>query len=169
MVATFWFDNIKWFKNVDGLGGFSAELAVDVDEVNAPLGVAVADLDGDGDMDVVSTSMADGVYARMTRRCPVSAMKLVLPTLQVARDSSRCFSWVKRWGEDGVVLRGKNAGRGGSVHPDKLMLCSRRRHQRFGVETFSAKFPPPVPRSTKPLLWHLPRLTGGALVGRLDV
>jgi len=77
VVASFWSDSIQWFKNVNGLGGVSAELPVDAEEndeyVSLPVSVPVADLDGDGDFDVVSASL-DGMHVLLD---PFSVVKFV--------------------------------------------------------------------------------------------
>ncbi len=89
VVASFYRDSAQWFKNVDGLGGFSAEQAVDTegdDYVDYAQSVAVADVDGDGNMDVISASL-DGVYATLMRPVlfvPYSVVKFVRMELQAA-------------------------------------------------------------------------------------
>lgn len=45
---------IEWYKNLDGLGTFSEGLVIEP-EADATRGVHAADLDGDGDMDVIGT------------------------------------------------------------------------------------------------------------------
>ncbi|CAN0084426.1 unnamed protein product [Pylaiella littoralis] len=51
-------DKVSWFSNMDGLGGFSigADIAIDTVDVSR---VTVADVDGDGDFDVISASFTD--------------------------------------------------------------------------------------------------------------
>ena len=53
LVASRSADTVTWYENLDGLGGFSAsrDLSTAVEDV---LGVAAADLDGDGDLDVLA-------------------------------------------------------------------------------------------------------------------
>ncbi|WCO00425.1 T9SS type A sorting domain-containing protein [Psychroserpens ponticola] len=48
---------IAWYDNVDGLGGFSEEIIVSDDIQNAG-SVYAADLDGDGDIDIISAASA---------------------------------------------------------------------------------------------------------------
>lgn len=54
-------DEIAWFRNSDGLGDFAvgADVAANVDLARRAI---VADIDGDGDLDVVSASWADGTF-----------------------------------------------------------------------------------------------------------
>ncbi len=51
-------DAVYWFENTDGLGTFSSEQTID-NTVDRPLSVTAADLDNDGDMDVLSASFND--------------------------------------------------------------------------------------------------------------
>ncbi|MEM7310444.1 MAG: VCBS repeat-containing protein [Planctomycetota bacterium] len=48
-------DTVAWFENTDGLGGFGTENAIATDADGARW-VAAGDLDGDGDLDVLSAS-----------------------------------------------------------------------------------------------------------------
>lgn len=61
VASYFYLDSVKWFKNVDGLGGFSAEYDVTADDVNGAKWVEVADIDGDGDLDVIAASSIGGM------------------------------------------------------------------------------------------------------------
>ena len=49
-----------WYKNVDGIGNFSAAQAIS-SELNFPTGLFIADLDADGDEDVISGDYP-GIY-----------------------------------------------------------------------------------------------------------
>ena len=62
LVAAFqWSDRVSWFENRDGLGDFGPERFV-VQGLDKPQSVAVADLDGNGTLDIVaSTYNGDGV------------------------------------------------------------------------------------------------------------
>jgi hypothetical protein len=51
-------NKIAWYENVDGLGSFEGQLNIS-SYINWPLTVITADLDGDGDTDVLSTSLED--------------------------------------------------------------------------------------------------------------
>ncbi len=55
-------DKIAWYKNTDGLGNFSSEHIISTN-TNRPTSVHVADIDGDGDLDVLSTSLIDNKVA----------------------------------------------------------------------------------------------------------
>jgi len=50
-------DKITWYENTDGLGNFSASNAITNDPAGITAFVRAADLDGDGDMDVLSASL----------------------------------------------------------------------------------------------------------------
>lgn len=55
-------DKISWFENIDGQGNFGPEQIIS-NSLLRPTGIAVADLDGDGDLDAVSTSHNDNKVA----------------------------------------------------------------------------------------------------------
>ena len=55
-------DAVIWFENADGQGGFSAPSVLDPQAPNV-LGVAAADLDGDGDCDALSATSDDDTIA----------------------------------------------------------------------------------------------------------
>ncbi|CAM9224997.1 unnamed protein product [Ectocarpus fasciculatus] len=47
-------DQVAWFRNTDGQGGFSTGTDIDTDVDGSASNVKLADIDGDGDLDVVS-------------------------------------------------------------------------------------------------------------------
>jgi hypothetical protein len=51
--------NIAWFENLDGLGNFGAYNLIDNDLFDQAYSVYAADLDNDGDMDVLATALSD--------------------------------------------------------------------------------------------------------------
>ena len=53
-------DKIIWHENTDGLGNFGGEQIVSTN-VNGVISVFTEDLDGDGDMDIVSASFSGGI------------------------------------------------------------------------------------------------------------
>lgn len=53
---------ILWFENLDGLGNFSEKKTITT-EVKSPRSVIAADIDNDGDMDVISSSQNDNKIA----------------------------------------------------------------------------------------------------------
>lgn len=53
---------IVWFENMDGTGNFSAKRIIST-EVQSPRSVIAADIDNDGDMDVISSSQNDDKIA----------------------------------------------------------------------------------------------------------
>ena len=55
-------DKIAWYENTDGEGTFGPQLVITTDVV-APLSVFAADIDNDGDMDVLSASAGDNMIA----------------------------------------------------------------------------------------------------------
>ena len=55
-------DKIAWYENTDGRGNFGPQLLISSD-ANGANGVYAADLDGDGDLDVLSTSYSDDKIA----------------------------------------------------------------------------------------------------------
>ncbi|HNO80431.1 MAG TPA: VCBS repeat-containing protein, partial [Phycisphaerae bacterium] len=55
-------NEIAWYENTDGRGSFGPQQIITTD-TNSPYGVITADLDGDGDLDVVSASDSDNKIA----------------------------------------------------------------------------------------------------------
>ncbi len=55
-------DKIAWYKNTDGLGNFSAQQIISTN-ANGAANVIATDLDNDGDMDVISSSVLDDKLA----------------------------------------------------------------------------------------------------------
>ena len=55
-------DEIAWYENLDGEGTFGPELVI-TDQADSAFSVLAADMDGDGDLDVLSTSLADDTIA----------------------------------------------------------------------------------------------------------
>ncbi len=53
---------IAWHENMDGLGNFGAQQVISTD-ANLPLSISIADLNGNGRMDVLSASSRDGKIA----------------------------------------------------------------------------------------------------------
>lgn len=53
---------VVWFENLDGAGNFSEKKVIST-EVMSPRSVIAADIDGDGDMDVISASQNDNKIA----------------------------------------------------------------------------------------------------------
>lgn len=60
--ASFWDSKIAWYENVDGLGNFGPERVITTTASDARA-VFAADLDGDGDVDVLSASSLDNKIA----------------------------------------------------------------------------------------------------------
>jgi hypothetical protein len=60
--ASFWDSKIAWYENVDGLGSFGPEQVITTMASDARA-VFAADLDGDGDVDVLSASSFDNTIA----------------------------------------------------------------------------------------------------------
>ncbi|WP_052752837.1 T9SS type A sorting domain-containing protein [Kordia zhangzhouensis] len=55
-------DEVIFYRNIDGQGSFASGIVMPLD-VDEPRSIFSADLDGDGDMDVISASSADGKIA----------------------------------------------------------------------------------------------------------
>ena len=55
-------DTIAWYENLDGLGSFGIKNIITTN-VNAPFKIVTADIDNDGDQDIVSVSGADNKIA----------------------------------------------------------------------------------------------------------
>lgn len=62
MAALFVADDIVWYENTDGLGTFGSEQLI-TSNANEASSVHAADLDGDGDLDVISASRDDSKVA----------------------------------------------------------------------------------------------------------
>lgn len=56
-------DNIEWYENLYGLGTFGEEQIITIDNIEILKEINAADIDGDGDMDVLSASRNDGKIA----------------------------------------------------------------------------------------------------------
>lgn len=52
-------DKVSWYENTDGLGNFGPEIVIST-EADGPLSLYAADLDGDGDIDVLVASTSNG-------------------------------------------------------------------------------------------------------------
>ncbi|MCZ4318422.1 T9SS type A sorting domain-containing protein [Aequorivita viscosa] len=50
--------NIAWFENLDGLGNFGTEIIVENNLFDEVYSIFLADLDGDGDMDILTTAFS---------------------------------------------------------------------------------------------------------------
>ena len=62
LATSFDLDRISWFENMDGQGNFSEENIIS-NLTNGAFSIVTADLDNDGDKDVLSTSAYDGEVA----------------------------------------------------------------------------------------------------------
>ncbi|KXN98179.1 hypothetical protein LS48_13030 [Aequorivita aquimaris] len=69
--ASFDDDKIAWYENTDGQGSFSTERTISLNADGAEM-VFAADIDGDGDMDVLSTSGGDDKIAWYENLGPLS-------------------------------------------------------------------------------------------------
>lgn len=61
VIADHYGHQITWFRNLDGVGGFSAGVAIDTDVYYAS-NVKLGDIDNDGDLDVVAAIKLDSTY-----------------------------------------------------------------------------------------------------------
>jgi hypothetical protein len=60
--ASFWDDKIAWYENTNGQGSFGAQQIITSNAIGA-FSVYATDIDGDGDMDVLSASQLDDKIA----------------------------------------------------------------------------------------------------------
>jgi len=60
--ASFWDDKIAWYENMDGVGTFGAQRVIST-LAGGAIRVFAADLDGDGDLDVLSASSSNNKIA----------------------------------------------------------------------------------------------------------
>lgn len=51
-------DTVVWFENLDGQGNFSEPKTL-ISDMDSPKDIAVADIDGDGDLDIIAVSTRD--------------------------------------------------------------------------------------------------------------
>ena len=63
VAASYWDDKISWFKNLDGEGNFYNSQSIISDTINGATSVFGGDVDGDGFMDVLATSLLDNKIA----------------------------------------------------------------------------------------------------------
>jgi hypothetical protein len=61
--ASFFDDKIAWYENIDGKGSFGPQEVITT-EANGAAGVHAADLDGDGDLDVLFAARNNPYYVR---------------------------------------------------------------------------------------------------------
>ena len=59
LVSNFDNDTVMWYQNLDGLGNFGSDQVV-TNTIDGPIVAKASDLDGDGDMDVITNSQNDG-------------------------------------------------------------------------------------------------------------
>ena len=57
--ASHWDDKIAWYENKDGQGDFDDTQLIISETINGASGIFAADIDGDGDNDVVAASSLD--------------------------------------------------------------------------------------------------------------
>jgi hypothetical protein len=85
--ASYWDDKIAWYENLDGAGTFSAQKVITT-EANGAGSVYAADLDGDGDKDVLSASENDNKiawYENLDGAGTFSAQKVITTAADEAR------------------------------------------------------------------------------------
>ncbi len=73
---------VVWFENLDGLGSFSAKKSIDSD-LEFPRDVYAADIDNDGDMDVLSASQNDDKIAWYENQTIIGVEENQLDTLNI--------------------------------------------------------------------------------------
>lgn len=60
LAVSYYFDMVVWYENLDGLGNFSSQKIIS-NIADGPYRVIATDIDGDGDMDVISGSDNSGI------------------------------------------------------------------------------------------------------------
>jgi len=63
IISASYYDEIIWYENTDGQGTFGVENIITINNLDIVKDIFAADLDGDGDMDVLSASRNDGKIA----------------------------------------------------------------------------------------------------------
>ena len=117
VLSAVWVDNrIAWYENTDGAGGFGPRQVITTAAIGA-FSVYTADLDGDGDLDVLSASQGDDKIAWYENLTPITR-KVVLSSIfppDPRGDSQIVVSWrtlveaagtgvrLELWDSDGFI------------------------------------------------------------------
>lgn len=113
LVASITGDTVGWFKNLDGQGTFGTYLSIST-LTDGPTSIYAADADGDGDMDVFSTSSGDDKiawYENMDGQGNFGTQQIIstnydIPVYLTASDID---------GDDDLDLLSGNSGFNGSI------------------------------------------------------
>ncbi|WP_178988172.1 T9SS type A sorting domain-containing protein [Winogradskyella schleiferi] len=84
-------DKVSWFENTDGLGSFGVEQIITTN-VDLPRSVYVTDIDGDGDLDVLSSSVFDDKIAWYENTDGLGTFGVQQVIINVAYGASSVFS-----------------------------------------------------------------------------
>ncbi|MDC7998398.1 T9SS type A sorting domain-containing protein [Gilvibacter sediminis] len=113
--------NIAWYENEDGLGAFGAPIVVDV-SLQESYALTAADLDGDGDIDILATSLSldrlvwyenlDGLGNYSNDKIISSSANNPLSVIAVDLDSDNDIDVITGSTGDGILAWHENDGAG---------------------------------------------------------
>ena len=86
MAVAYFIDSVVWYENLDGNGNFSSQKIIS-DQADGASSLSIADIDGDGDMDIISASDFLGLawYENLDGQGNFSTTKIIDNTISNSR------------------------------------------------------------------------------------